>query len=135
MEFALKWKIDKEVCILRSQLDELSKVQRTVRKRIGDSIKVPPQVRGKPGIDKKSVYEAACNTDAELQALNGREELLNKRINAWNKLLSVNVMNIPTELMRQFVEEYGQYKHDLIQEAINTLFVYDSETKKFIVNT
>lgn len=133
MESALKWKYDKEIAMLNVKLETLGKIQRTVRKRIGDAIVFEPERRGIPGPNREKICQEAYAADEEWQRLVIEENVIREKIDAWNSLLKVNILNIPSELIKQFNEEYGQYKHNLIQEAINKLFVYDSSTKKFII--
>ena len=133
MELALKWKHDKEIANLNVKLETLMKIQRTVRKRIGDAIVFEPERRGIPGPNREKICQEAYTADEEWQRLVIEENVIREKVEAWNTLLMVPIHSIPSDLMSQIMSEYNQHKSNLIQDAIDTLFVYDLSTKKFIL--
>ncbi len=124
MNDIMRWKADKEISILNMRLEELARQQRSRRKTIGDLSR----------LSSKSIpiTDVIFNADSELRNLVDEENVIRQKIVAWNTLLKVNMNQLPSDLVKQINEEYVEYKNKLISEAINLLFVYDSESKIFI---
>ncbi len=130
----LKWKYEKEVKILKTKIEELNRKMRERRLIVASSIVIPVQIRGRPGVDKKRVYEEAFRSDEELQSLIVTEKQLQEKIDAWNVLLKVGMKKLPMSLFTQIREEYAEYETTLISESLMKIFIYDKKTEKFIIS-
>jgi hypothetical protein len=126
---SIRWKAENEKTVLTQRLEEIIRAKRSRRKVVGDLMKIADKARG---TDLEKILETAFSADSELRNLEDEGQLLQKKGDAWNTLLKVNVNQLPISLMKQINEEYAEYKNKLISDAINVLFVYDSTTNKFI---
>ncbi len=130
-DISLKWKHNMEIVRLNSKLDECTKMQRTVRKRIGDSIIFPPERRGIPGPNREKICKDAYEADEEYQRLIVEENEIRGKIEAWNTILSVGISRLPSKFVLQINMDYSHHLTEKISDAISKICTYDSITEKF----